>query len=193
MHPTCKSSKYQCGVASLWPQTTVASAETLYIYIWRWSGMSIRWVGCLKTFNMINDYKSKTERILDTAACCCWFFLPPRVDIVWGCILMTTSQSRMRWNTVYMYEVDLLYEYEVGGFPQSYGNLQHIASEKPRDSPTATATTLYFVWNHLYISVGVVESLWPVATVAGGELHYIYVWRRPDNEGNGGPQTYHQN
>jgi hypothetical protein len=116
-----------------WPQTTVAGAETLYIYMKMiWMSIIIRWVGCLKTFSMITNYKSKTERILIAAAscCCCWFFLPPRVVSVWGCILiMTTRQSRRCWNTVHMYEVDLLWVW-TGWVPTINGNLQHIANQE---------------------------------------------------------------
>jgi hypothetical protein len=52
----------------------------------------------------------------------------------------------------------------------SYHNLQHIASEKPRELPTATSVC---ETNHTYQAV--VSSLWPLAAVAGAETHYICI------------------
>jgi hypothetical protein len=84
----------------------------------------------------------------------------------WGCILMTTSQSRRCWNTLYMYEEDLLW---VWGVCLNH-NLQHITSEKPSELPTTTTLPLQEQYQ------AGAASLWPdVAIVAGWNTFYIYI------------------
>jgi hypothetical protein len=72
---------------------------------------------------------------------------------VWGCILMTTSQSEWCWNTLFMYKEDLLWVWTWC----SCHSLQH-ETQVDRD-PTCKSSKY---------------QLWPLATVAGAETLYIY-------------------
>jgi hypothetical protein len=55
---------------------------------------------------------SKTNRI----SYCCFTTLREQISGL-GCILMTNSHSSRGWNTLYMYEIDMLWVWREWGFP----------------------------------------------------------------------------
>ena len=55
---------------------------------------------------------SKTNRI----SYCCFTTLREQIS-GWGCILMTNSHSSRGWNTLYMYEIDMLWVWRGWGVP----------------------------------------------------------------------------
>ena len=81
------------------------------IYIWSRSAMSIKWVGS-PTHNLTACIEHNLLLLVsntNTISYYCWFYQSHEQISVWGCILMTASQRRRCWNTLYTYEVDLLW------------------------------------------------------------------------------------
>ena len=83
------------------------------IYIWSRSAMSIKikWVGS-PTHNLTACIEHNLLLLVsntNTISYYCWFYQSHEQISVWGCILLTASQRRRCWNTLYTYEVDLLW------------------------------------------------------------------------------------
>ena len=81
-----------------------------------------------------------------------------------GGILMTGSHGWRCWNTLYMYEEDLLWVWREWGVSIISTNrhlppINNIHSSSPNSSYKAGSA-----------------SLWPLATVTGAEIHYIYMY-----------------
>jgi hypothetical protein len=123
--------KYQARAACLWPVATVAGANTHYI--------------CMK--KICYEYEvggglnhTNSTHLLHQGDP----LSGPRRKIS-GCggILMTTSHSSRCWNTLYMYEVDLLWVWMVWEASIITYSLQHDTSEKPSDYPTPLSHSRY--------------------------------------------------
>jgi len=102
------------------------------IYVWLWPAVSMKWVGWLITKSC---YKWETKWQVNLLQLPLW--CETKHISGWGCVLMTTSHSGRCWNALYMYEVDLIWVWSGWGASSLNHNLQHAASERPSESPTA--------------------------------------------------------
>jgi hypothetical protein len=103
-----RPSIYQCGVASLWSLAAVEGTETHYIYMKMiWHEYEVYAVPdpsetpdspTAATFYFYCDFE--TKHISTTLS-------------DWGCILMTISSSSRWWNTLYIYDKELIWVWSV--------------------------------------------------------------------------------
>ncbi len=144
----------KAGVTSLWPSTTVEGAEALYICIKK---------SCYE-YELDGGYQSQvlTE---DPSANPATSHLGPIEKISgWSCILMTTGHCSRCWNTLYIYNEDLLWEWTGRGVSYTSTN---------RDSYSCTKHIT--LRSHRAYNKAGAASLWPLATVEGAETLYIYI------------------
>jgi hypothetical protein len=92
--------------------------------------------------------------------------LPEQISVC-DCIHMTASHGRSCWNSLHVYEVDLIWVWSVWGvliinysMAKRWITYCHHCAVRPSIHQVGVA------------------SLWPLATVAGAETLYIYIWRR---------------
>ena len=95
--------------------------------------------------------------------------LPREANIrEWSCILMVTSHYRS-WNTSYMYKADLLWVWRGWVASIIRTNRYPPSTQRPRSKGKEIHSQ---VLEGRY--QGMAASLWPLAIVAGAQLHYIY-------------------
>ena len=139
IHSQVSESKYQGVVASLWPVATVQGAETLNI--------------CIK--KTCYEYEvcvgPQSKELTDTHLLYQQHPLSGLREQISGCdgILMTTRNCSRCWNTLYMYEEDLLWVWSVWW--------TSIITTNRNLPPTPTTSTLVWVWvwvhhHHHYLS-----------------------------------------
>ena len=118
--------------------------------LWVWTGWGVSIISTNSGSPPINNIHSQVpEGILKGVGC--------------GGILMTTRNCGRCWNTLYMYEEDLLWVWREWGVSIISTNrhlppINNIHSSSPNSSYKAGSA-----------------SLWPLATVTGAEIHYIYI------------------
>ena len=105
---------YQVEVTSLWPQTAVAESETHNIYVWWWTDMSMKWVGCpnhILTHMQVTSDKPQTIKTKRISYCHCHCHIDYETQRISGldCKHMTIGYNRNWWNTLYIHKVDLLW------------------------------------------------------------------------------------
>jgi hypothetical protein len=105
LNVTKKPSIYQVEVTSLWPETAVAESETHNIYVWWWTDMSMKWVGCpnhILTHTASDKWQTKTK---DSPTANCHIHIDCETQRISGldCKHMTTGYNRRWWNTLYIF------------------------------------------------------------------------------------------
>ena len=107
---TTPKSRYQVGIASLWPLATASGTESLYLCMKKTSyEYEMGWGS--QSYVTVEPH-GKTKRISYQ----CWFYLFHKQISGWDCILMTTSHSSRYGKSLQMYEEDLLWVWSGLGF-----------------------------------------------------------------------------
>ena len=92
----------------------------------------------------------------------------------WDCILMTTGHSRSCWNTIYIYQVDLLWVWS--GWDVSIISYSTLLV-RLQVNHLPLPLWLWDWWDQAYIRV---TSLWlPAAVDSEGVETLLYIWTRP--------------
>jgi hypothetical protein len=160
-HGKTKRISYECWfylslewVASLWPLTTVAGAESLYICMKKTSyEYEVGWGS--QSYVTVEPH-GKTKRISDE----CWFYLSLEwVASLWPLATVAGAES------LYICMKKISHEYEVGWGSQSYVTVEpHGKTKRISTSAGFTSPTSRYQAE--------VASIWPLATVTGAESLY---------------------
>jgi phosphomannomutase len=144
--------------------------NTLYMYedslLWVWHA----WGAAIIIYSLIqvqvrNPSESPT---IDSTS------LPEQIS-VWGCIHMTASHNRRYWNTLYMYEDNLLWVWSGWGAAIIIYSL--IQVRNPSESPTTDSTSLpeqILVWGCIHMTASHNRRYWNALYMY--EVDLLWVW-----------------